>query len=122
MIRELPGGDRPEIGLFPAIAIPVETKSDFECPQDHLEALKVAIPSVDRLLFVGWRASEGHFLEMLSAGLRKGLSAMVVSGSPGDARETVDNLERYGIECNFEIHEEGFTSFVIRRSIDHLLQ
>jgi hypothetical protein len=53
--------------LYPAVAIPVATKTDstFECPAHHLGQLAELIPRVTKLLANGWRGEEWHFLEML---------------------------------------------------------
>jgi hypothetical protein len=50
--------------IYPAITIPVEGKQDFECPEDHLVALTEALPQMDRLIVIGWRAAEEHFLDL----------------------------------------------------------
>src|SRR5437660_3102231 len=47
---------------FPAIAIPVDTKRSFECPAEVLEGLVELLPRVSKLLIIGWRATEAHFL------------------------------------------------------------
>jgi hypothetical protein len=48
---------------FPAIAIPTQTKTTFECPPDHLSVLDDAFPTFTHVLIVGWRATEQHFLK-----------------------------------------------------------
>jgi len=67
---KLPFGDIPighENGrpIVPAIAIPVENKSVFECPPSHVAELTGVLSKVDKLLIVGWRASETAFLNLL---------------------------------------------------------
>lgn len=80
---------------FPALAIPVEKKSEFACPPDHLSALADAIPHVTTIITIGWRATEQHFLRMLKApltGLQGNVDLMVVSGDLGGVTETNTNL------------------------------
>jgi hypothetical protein len=92
--------DRVEVG-FPAISIPVENKDDFNCPTEHVEALARCIPEVTRIVTVGWRASESHFLEMLRkplTGLKGIPDLVIVSGSHQGAEET---------RCNLGIPENG---------------
>lgn len=55
---------------FPALAIPVERKPHFECPVEHQDALGRLLPSVDKVLLVGWKAREKHFLDVLSGAIR----------------------------------------------------
>lgn len=80
---------------YPAIAIPVENESEFSCPPKHLDALAGVIPQVTKIITIGWRATERHFLKMLHApltGLRHNVDLMVVSGSQKDGEETINNL------------------------------
>jgi hypothetical protein len=80
---------------FPALAIPVEKKSEFNCPPDHLRVLADLIPSVTKIITIGWRATEQHFLKMLKApltGLRRDVDLMVVSGDITGVTETSTNL------------------------------
>ena len=57
--------------LFPALAIPVEAKQEYECPDDHLQALNECLPKITKLLVIGWRASEDQFLDLLVKNLQK---------------------------------------------------
>src|ERR1043166_2152936 len=49
---------------YPAIALPVETKNEFEFPEAHLKKLRGVIPEVTRILIIGWRGTEEHFLKL----------------------------------------------------------
>ncbi len=53
--------------MVPAIAIPVQTKTEdtFEWPPHHRAYLEELLPSVTKILIVGWQAKEAHFLQML---------------------------------------------------------
>jgi len=80
---------------FPALAIPVEKKSEFACPPDHIQALASVIPRVTKIITIGWRATEQHFLTMLKkplTGLQGDVDLMVVSGDDKGMRETAINL------------------------------
>ena len=54
---------------LPAIAIPLLGKSEFECPPQHLTRLQGILPEITKLLLIGWRAREAHFLNLLANGL-----------------------------------------------------
>ena len=92
--------------VFPALAIPIEKKDCFECPQEHIEVLASIIPRVTKVVTVGWRATEEHFLNMLRKPLTglatKNIDLLIVSGSQDGAQETLKNLsigvatDRYG--------------------------
>lgn len=66
--------------IFPAIAIPVDRKSIFECPQEHLDELAALLPKVTKLLLIGWRATEAHFLALLKT-LKPGVQLYCVAES-----------------------------------------
>lgn len=98
---------------IPAIATPTRTKSDFECPPEHVQVFERMIPSVTRLLVVGWRGQEEHFLEKCQ-GLSEEAVGMVVSEDPAHASETALHLpDRVKIDVsagNFS----GFTGLAVQ--------
>jgi hypothetical protein len=69
-----PANVAPDVAFVPAIAVPTITKSGFECPVDHVQALETAMDGVSKLLVIGWRAAEEYFFERWRA---------VVSGTSG---------------------------------------
>ncbi len=56
-------GDGPRRAWWPALAIPTVSKSTFICPEDHLKAFRGLASQVTKILIVGWRAAEQHFLK-----------------------------------------------------------
>lgn len=83
--------------VFPAIAIPVEHKNQFACPQSLVEQLVKALPNVSKVLIIGWRATEQHFLNLLANrlnGLRRGVQLYIVGGFADDAKQTRVNIFR----------------------------
>lgn len=111
--------------VFPAIAIPVETKSEFECPPEHLEILRKLLPQVRKLLLIGWRGTEDHFLTLLRTYLQVGPEIMVVAGSEKGAREVMgglkSKLQAAQIGPTFHITRGGFTELVVNREADAFL-
>src|SRR6266480_3870803 len=91
---------------YPAIALPVETKNDFEFPDEHLRKLRDVIPEVTRVLIIGWRGTEEHFLKLWlesgppqvnrmwleSGGRRVNRKVLVVSGNPTEAQQVTARL------------------------------
>src|SRR5262249_6814804 len=76
---------------YPALTIPVQNKTDFECPAEHLDALKAMLPQVTKIVIIGWRGMETHFLALLRDNLPKagyGLPCLVVCGKKDAATET----------------------------------
>ena len=80
------------MAAFPAIAIPVERSKSFECPDQHLQALQRSLPSVSKLLIVGWRGAERHFIDLLKNRLPPNTPGLVVARSHKDGKAVVENL------------------------------
>jgi SIR2-like domain len=99
----------------PAIAIPTQTKSTFECPPDHLAALEEWLPEVDRILVIGWRAQEKNFLELCAKHLAETgeVKGVVVDSSQVEAAGIAASLRE--VLPNADIGPSaaaGFTRFV----------
>ena len=108
--------------VFPAIAIPVQTKSEehFECPIAHRKYLSEILPRVTKILIIGWQAKEAHLLGMLRFHLPLLRHIMVVGANDKDASETL----RYFLEeirlqlSSASVAREGFTEFIVNREGD----
>jgi hypothetical protein len=102
--------------VTPALAIPVDKKDEFSCPDTHVKALAGLLPNVTKTLVIGWRATETKFLQMLNSrltGLGKPLDLMIVSGDLKGADETFRNLMRVGLRCSRQTRiKNGFTGLV----------
>ena len=115
--------------LFPAIAIPVDKKSLFECPQEHIDQLATILPEVTRLLLIGWRATEAHFLELLRKRLTPGIRLYTVAASEMEAVNINKALETAlpGIfagstpDVGPNAYESGFTYFLLSRRAESFL-
>jgi hypothetical protein len=108
---------------FPAIAIPVVKKDRFECPLDHVGTLESMIPKVRKIIAIGWRGSEIHFLNMLAKGLANvvsGVQAVVVAASPSEAEQTAQQLRSLGFGISIECFG-GFSICVRDGKFDQLL-
>jgi hypothetical protein len=90
----------------PALAVPLAEKSEFACPPDHLRDLQGRLPTVTRLLIVGWRAREAHFRAWLE-GMHQCARVLVVSESDAAAGETILNLP-HNLARRSERHGGGF--------------
>ena len=110
------------VPIFPAIAIPVETKQHYECPDDHVAALREFIPKTTKLLMIGWRATEKHFLSLLSEGIHDELRVMSVAGNLDAAQQSVKNLRDAGVRAYAIESEGGFSDFIVNREGDEFLR
>jgi hypothetical protein len=111
--------------FYPALAIPVETKSEYECPESHVRILQDCLPTVSKLLIIGWRATEHRFLEMLTEKIGRRLRLMVVTGSEEGSKEIVDRLMKSGLTLKtdgIEFNTQGFSNFIISKQCDKFLK
>jgi hypothetical protein len=109
--------------VFPAIALPIDKKDEFSCPDDHVKALADWIPGVTKILTIGWRATETKFLEMLRSrltGLKGAPQLLIVSGSIDGARETFDNLGPEITKGGASSLHKGFSGLIIEEFDDLL--
>jgi len=121
VVQQYPTGSVDEDFTVPAIAVPLEKKDTFECPDEHLELLQRLIPEVDRLLVIGWRATEEHFLAMLASRLRGKVPAHLVCGGSDWARDTAQRLQARGIVSTYTASDAGFKEMITRRELDQFL-
>jgi hypothetical protein len=112
-----------DVPMVPAIAIPVEQKSYFECPAEHLRELEKLLPETDRLLLIGWRATEDHFLDLLAKHVKNARLGMAVSGSEAEARQAVAKIDGVlkGEPVHWETVPAGFTDLIINRRAQAIL-
>jgi SIR2-like domain len=108
--------DRP---IVPAIAIPVQTKTEdtFEWPRSHRVYLEELLPSVTKIMIIGWQAREAHFLQILRSTLpRRGLTHLLVVGR--NEQNAASILQYFSAElgyfpANHSFAREGFSEFVV---------
>lgn len=98
--------------LLPALAIPVELKTQFECPDEHIQIIRDSLYKIDRVLVIGWRGTERHFLELLSGSPRYETPVLIVNGSEEAAREAEMYLDSTGITGHVIRFPGGFSEFL----------
>lgn len=118
-----PSDSRPYASiLLPAITIPVETKSDFECPDSHLQNLDECLRETMRILVIGWRGTEKHFLSRLAALPGMAPAVSIVGGDEDGTRETAANLASVGLaERKMARFTDGFTNYLGTDLLDEFL-
>lgn len=83
------------IAWVPALTVPIESKLIFECPPAHMKALELELPRVDRVLTIGWRATEVPFLNFLQEHMRGGIvAALFACHSAEDERGAIERVLR----------------------------
>ncbi len=120
MVQEAPPKSYNQHPVFPAIALPVDTKQRFECPTDHVKILEEHLEEVKRILVVGWGAEDPAFLEMLKRRLQTKPIVHVVTGGEKGAKRVQANFESKGITAVFDPFPGGFTQYTLGRKMKAL--
>lgn len=115
--------------VVPAIAIPVQTKTEdtFEWPQRHRAYLEELLPSVTRILIIGWQAKEAHFLKLLREKLPTGgltqITHLQVVGR--DTAEAMNISKQFTADIDRNVKkfhpgptQGGFSHFVAQRLVE----
>lgn len=106
---------------LPALAVPTERKFSFQCPPEHLSLLESELPRVSRLLIVGWRGAEHHFLDMLKRSVKTELRVQIVAGNRDAGEDVARKLADAGLLGHSEVFDGGFSSFVASNAVEALL-
>ena len=107
---------------FPALALPIDKKQGFDCPQTHLDLLCQDLKDVIRIMTIGWRGSEAHFLELLKTNLPRSASLMVVAKDGTESHDIGKHLESNGIVQALTAYPGGFSDFVPSRNGEKFLR
>lgn len=106
----------------PAIAIPTEAKKSFDCPEAQLTILRGDIPNVDRILVIGWRGAENHFLDELGQLRGMAIPVLVVGATEDGLKETTSNLMSIGLdETSIGWSATGFAAFMETNGLEAFL-
>ena len=108
--------------FLPALAIPIQNKRNYECPDEHSKILPDYLPKIHKLLIIGWSATEQNFLQMLSEKLSGNPPVRVVSRRIESANQVVQKLKDAGIKGKFASSEGGFSEFVAQHFADEFLK
>ncbi len=119
--------------LVPAIAIPVETKTEdtFEWPHSHRVYLEQLLPQVTKILIIGWQAKEAHFLNLLreklpTGGLTQITHLQVIGSNPDNAskisKQFIADISRNVKKTHRGPAQGGFSNFVQQGLVDFLFK
>jgi hypothetical protein len=122
IVAERPMGVQDHLILFPALAMPVQEKSDFECPDPHMESLKTSLPLITKIIVVGWKGADLHFLRLLKQFIKPRLPVCIVSGDSKAGQEVAAKFFEAGIPIAMKAFDGGFSDFIVSREAETFLQ
>ncbi len=113
--------------IIPALSIPVATKSEYECPDDHQRVLAQSFQNVTKVLVIGWRATENRFLRSFAQGIgRNRPHFLVVSRDEPSAvlvEQTIkDRLREHGASAEYSRLPYGFSTAIKEHAFDSFLK
>jgi hypothetical protein len=78
---------------FPALALPLRSKSAFVFPAHHLKLMNQMLAEATRVLVIGWQANEQYFLEVWHQNANpKPARALLVNSNTEDCSEASARL------------------------------
>ncbi|HWC14111.1 MAG TPA: hypothetical protein VG929_05905 [Actinomycetota bacterium] len=96
--------------VFPALAIPVEVKSEFELPDEHVAVMHKCIGEAEKVLIIGWRGAEDHFLSLWrERTTASSLIMHIVGANLEDAEEVYRRVSSGGLAGLPSYSEGGFS-------------
>ncbi|MEK7171049.1 MAG: hypothetical protein AAB774_01960 [Patescibacteria group bacterium] len=97
--------------FHPALALPIQEKNNFVCPQSHIDLLNLQIPKIDRILIIGWKVKDQFLLNLLLEELSKRNIPIAFVGGE-DSKNTLEQLNAK-ITSNIRvIADKGFTNYM----------
>ncbi len=111
--------------IIPALSIPVANKSVYECPKEQQQVLTDLLPTVDKVLMIGWKGGEARFLELLAQRMNKQARILVISSSEAKASELIIKLSkslRIGVANYFFAGKGGFSRSITSHEADEFLR
>lgn len=107
------------IESYPALAIPVRTKHSHVCPDSHIEELKESLRSAEKILIIGWKASDENLLEIFEEVITHPIEFTIVAGKGSDTAEIIKGNIREKVKtARFKIVDQGFTGFMGSEACD----
>lgn len=109
---------------LPAIAIPIASKGDYVCPDNHIKVMREELKQVDRVLVIGWRAQDSFILNELKGYLPNNVRLTIVSSNEASGQAIALNfkdISQIGFD-NIQVSpHNGYTEFMINRGYERFL-
>lgn len=109
---------------LPALAIPIASKGDYVCPDNHIKVMRDELEQVDRILVLGWRAQDSFILNELKGHLPNNVRLTIVSSDEASGRTVshkFEDIAQIGID-NIQVSpHNGYTEFMINRGYERFL-
>lgn len=107
---------------WPALAVPIDGKDAFECPDDHIAALTADIKNASAVLIVGWRGMEAAFNDLWAQYMPEDLPVQVVASNYIEAFKICSRLRDAGWRMKSQPSASmGFSHYIRTRGEQQIL-
>jgi hypothetical protein len=114
--------DSPRLGFntnailgYPCMAIPINGKEEFLCPEEHLTKLKKFIEGCNNIIFIGFSGNDNHIINLLR-NIGKLEYFKIVNGDSNSGISALEKLKRISREFKRMDHEViysgGFVDYI----------
>jgi hypothetical protein len=107
------------ISFFPALALPLNNKDHAVCPATHMDYLRNTIPSIKKVIIIGWRAADPFLLETLKENLNPEAQIGVISGANAETT-VVPNIKKY-LENDVVVVENKYSESLTNDSLEDFI-
>lgn len=116
-------GTHAEYRFYPALSVPVEGEYKLNCPDEHVDKLRDFLKDCKNILIIGVSGKDQDLLDILKETVTAEPKSVVLVGGKnvGDAHNNflagVPQFQNAG----WQVYEEGFSGFLIKRQFDDFL-
>jgi hypothetical protein len=100
--------------LFPVLSIPVEHERGFECPAEHVQVLEEILPTVTKVLVIGWKAGDDLFRDLLIKKMGQAERITIISSNQASATKIATKIQNVGVKSSQYLSSkaEGFSEAI----------
>jgi hypothetical protein len=89
---------------------------------EHLAVLRACLTRISKIIVIGWRAREQHFLRLLGESSRVETRLLMVAGTLHAAHEVSCYMKQAGVKGSFDLFDGGFSQLVTARTLSEFLK
>lgn len=106
---------------YPAMTIPVEGKSGFSCPPEHVQALQEFLPTCQNVLIIGVSGKDDDLLALLKEHLPQCDTVSLVADTESATRDVARRFRevpQLAGAVKGGMYGEGISTFIRKRDLD----
>lgn len=109
-----------KVTYLPALAVPLNDKYNYVCPQNHIKYLEDTIKFVDRIIIIGWKAGDQFLVDFLNEKFKDKNIPIAIIGGQRVKEEVLTNIKNLGNNIKI-IDNLGFSHFMKSQKCEEFL-